>query len=209
MVKVVSVPRRGPEGSAVPVGSSAPGLLVLVTGVPGTGKSRVADAAGRHLGAAVFAHDWAMSGLRPYPQIQEALDAMEPPGHRAVGWSILAALARSELRRGRSVVLDGVARSEEIDLCRHLANEEAARMLLVATECSDVDLHRQRIEGRQRSIPDWYELSWKHVARARAGWVTPLSADLVLDGARPWRENAALLQRRIDSVAAERSYRAE
>lgn len=182
---------------------------MLVTGVPGTGKSTVADAAGRHLGAAVFAHDWAMSGLRPYPELQHALDATDPPGHRAVGWSILGALARSELRRGRSVILDGVARSEEIGLCRRLADEETARLVLVATECSDVDLHRQRIEGRQRSIPEWYELSWEHVARARAGWVMPAGADLVLDAAQPWEENAALLQNRIDSVAVERSYRAE
>lgn len=52
-------------------------------------------------------------------------------------------------------VLEGVARGEEIALCRQLADEEGRPMLLVATECSDVDLHRRRTEGRQRSIPGW------------------------------------------------------
>ena len=85
-------------------------LLVLVTGLPGTGKSTMAEIASRELGAPVLGHDWAMSGLRPYPEMQRALDAMDPPGHRGVGWSLLWALARSQLRRGSSVVLDGVAR---------------------------------------------------------------------------------------------------
>ena len=59
-----------------------------MTGLPGTGKSTAADAAGAHLGAAVLAHDWAMSGLRPYPELQRALDTIDF-GHRQVGWSIL------------------------------------------------------------------------------------------------------------------------
>ena len=85
-------------------------LLVLITGLPGTGKSTMAEIAARELGAALLGHDWAMSGLRPYREIQGALDAMDPPGHRDVGWSILWALARAQLRMGSSVVLDGVGR---------------------------------------------------------------------------------------------------
>ena len=92
--------------------------LVLVTGLPGTGKSTVAEATAEVFGAAVLGHDWAMSGLRPYQELQDALDAMEPSGHRVVGWSILYALAAAQLRAGRSVVLDGVARRSEIAACR-------------------------------------------------------------------------------------------
>jgi len=87
--------------------------LVLVTGLPGTGKSTMAEIAAEALGAPVLGHDWAMSGLRPYPEIQTALDEMDPSGHRAVGWSIISALAREQLRRGSSVVLDGVARKRD------------------------------------------------------------------------------------------------
>jgi predicted kinase len=106
---------------------TTPPLLVVVTGLPGAGKSTVAHEAARRLGAAVLAHDWAMSGLSPYSEVQRALEAMEPPGHGVVGWSVLRALARSELRRGRSIVLDGVARPAEIDLCSRLAAEEGPR----------------------------------------------------------------------------------
>jgi predicted kinase len=104
-----------------------------------------------------------MSGLRPYPELQAVLDAMEPPGHRPVGWSILCVLARSQLRRGCSVVLDGVARTSEASHCRALASEENARFILIMTECDDAGLHRERVAGRQRRIPNWYELDWDHL----------------------------------------------
>jgi predicted kinase len=167
---------------------------VLVTGVPGTGKSTVADHAGRLLGAAVLAHDWAMSSLRPYPELQETLGSMDPPGHRAVGWSILRSLARSELRRDRSVVLDGVAREPEVASCRELVSTEDAELVLVAAECSDAELHRDRVVGRRRLIPDWYELEWGHVATARETWNHPTGVDLVLDASLPWGRNAAKLE---------------
>jgi predicted kinase len=170
---------------------------VLVTGVPGTGKSTVADAAGGQLGAAVLAHDWAMSGLRPYAELQRALDTIDF-GHRHVGWSILAALARSELRRGHDVVLDGVARAREIARFRDVAAEERARLVLVVTECPDVAVHRSRIEGRRRAIPDWYELDWDHVQRARDTWVTVPDPDLVLDSGAPVSQNLHLLHSLLD-----------
>jgi hypothetical protein len=174
---------------------SVPGpLLVLVTGLPGTGKSTMADVAAAELGAPVLAHDWAMSGLRPYPELQEALDAMGPRGHRGVGWSILWALARSQLRRGHSVVLDGVARAPEVAGSRAVASEEDAPSFVVMTQCPDPDLHRSRIEGRQRGIPGWYELDWDHVARARAEWEALDDVDVVLDTAETVGQNTASLR---------------
>jgi hypothetical protein len=166
---------------------------VLVTGLPGTGKSTMAEIAAAGLGAPVLGHDWAMSGLRPYPELQVALDAMGRRGHRGVGWSILWALARSQLRRGQPVVLDGVARAAEVAGTRALAREEGASCLVVMTECSDPALHRSRIEGRRRAIPGWYELDWEHVARARSEWEPLDGVDVVLDATSTVAQNAASL----------------
>ena len=168
-------------------------LLVLITGLPGTGKSTMADVAGRALGAPVLAHDWAMSGLRPYPELQDALDTMGVRGHRGVGWSLLWALARSQLRLGTSVVLDGVARDADVEGTRLVARDEGAGSVAILTSIRDAELHRSRVEGRQRLIPDWYELDWDHVARARASWVPPADVDLVLEAADPVEDNAARL----------------
>jgi predicted kinase len=169
-------------------------LVVLVTGLPGTGKSTMADVAAAELGAPVLGHDWAMSGLRPYPELQDALDAMGLRGHRGVGWSILWALARSQLRRGAPVVLDGVARAPEVAGTRALAREEGAPSLVVMTQCPDPELHRSRVEGRQRGIPGWYELDWEHVARARSAWEPLVDVDVVLETVATVTRNADVLR---------------
>jgi predicted kinase len=168
--------------------------VVLITGLPGSGKSTMAEAAGRALGAPVLSHDWAMSGLRPFVEVQDALDSMGARGHRGVGWSLLWALARSQLRLGSSVVLDGVARDSEVDVTRTLAAEEGVESLVVMTTCRDARLHRARVEGRRRHIPNWYELDWDHVGRARSSWLPPEGLDLVLDAGTPVEENAERLR---------------
>jgi hypothetical protein len=187
--------RRASQLRQVVMSDTGPNpLLVLVTGLPGTGKSTMADVAAAELGAPVLGHDWAMSGLRPYPEIQEALDVMGLRGHRGVGWSILWALARSQLRRGLAVVLDGVARAPEVEGTRALAREEGVPSLVVLTECSDAELHRSRIEGRQRGIPGWYELDWDHVARARGEWEELDDINVVLGETATIAQNAASLR---------------
>jgi len=168
--------------------------LVLITGLPGSGKSTMAEVAGQALAAPVLGHDWAMSGLRPFPEVQATLDTMGPRGHRGVGWSLLWALARSQLRLGSSVVLDGVAREPEVEWTREVALEEGAGCLVVMTSCRDAGLHRSRVEGRQRRIPNWYELDWDQVERARASWVSPGGLDLVVDACEPADENADALR---------------
>ena len=166
----------GPDGAEV-----GQPVLVLVTGLQGTGKSTVAGLAANLLGAPVIAHDWAMSGLRPFPELQAALDAMDPPGHGRVGWSLLRALAQSQLRRRSSVVVDGVARAPQVETLRRLAAEEGARFLAIMTECSDLELHRSRVDGRKRGIPGWYELDWNHVEESRKSWDPNMAVDLTVD----------------------------
>lgn len=169
-------------------------LVVLVTGLQGSGKSTMAVVAGEALDAPVLGHDWAMSGLRPFPELQDALDSMGLRGHRGVGWSLLWALARSQLRLGSSVVLDGVAREPEVRETRRVAAEEGAGSVVVMTSCDDAGLHRARVEGRRRQIPNWYELDWDHVERARSSWVDPEGIDLVLDAAASVEANALQLR---------------
>jgi hypothetical protein len=163
----------------------------------------MAEVAGRALGAPVLGHDWAMSGLRPFDEVQAALDTMGLRGHRGVGWSLLWALARSQHRLGSSVVLDGVARDPEVAGTRQVAGEEGAGSVVVLTSCEDAGLHRERMEGRQRGIPNWYELNWEHVERSRATWVPPDGPDLVLRAEEPVADNAD----RLRALLAERSSR--
>jgi predicted kinase len=167
--------------------------LVLLTGPPATGKSTLADAAGAALDAPVLGWDWAMGGLTGFEPLQAALRGMDRLSYRSVGWSILWNLATAQLRRGASVVLDGVARAPEVARTRELAGAEGATALVVATSCADAGLHRARVEGRQRGIPGWHELTWEHVAEVVAGWEPPDEADLRLDAAQPLEDNVGRL----------------
>lgn len=171
--------------------------LVLLTGPPATGKSSLADAAAAALAAPVLGWDWAMAGLTRFEALQEAMRGMDQPSYRSIGWSILWNLATAQLRRGSSVVLDGVARAPEMARTRELAAAERASVLVVATACTDPALHRSRVEGRRRGIPGWHELTWDHVARVVSGWEPPANADLHLDAADPLEDNVARLVGRL------------
>ena len=45
-----------------------------------------------------------------------------------------------------------------------------------------------------RGIPDWYELEWDHVARARSEWVPLDDVDVVLDAVHQVTDNADALR---------------
>lgn len=169
--------------------SERPPFLVLITGVAGTGKSTLAEAAADLLAAPVLGWDWAMASLTRFEAIQEALKAGSREQYVEVGWAILCNLATEQLRQSRSVVLDGAARDSEIGLIRQTAADTDATMFVVATGCSDVAVHRARVEGRRRGIPGWHELEWSYVAAARERWEPPRDADLYLDAADPLDSN--------------------
>lgn len=153
--------------------------LALFTGAPCTGKSTLAEAAATALGAPVLAWDWAMAGLTWCPPIQDTIESLDRPTHRRVGWTILANLAEAQLRHGRSVILDGVARDEHVATIRDLARRYGARSVVTLTTCTDRDRLHARSHGRQRAIPGWHELTWEHVGSFE--WQPPHDLDHTID----------------------------
>jgi predicted kinase len=176
--------------------------LVLVTGPPGTGKSTLAEAAAAAVGGPVLAWDWAMAGLTGFDDLQKALAGLDRLDYRRVGWSILWNLAVAQLRAGRGAVLDGCARAPEVEETRRLAAAEGAEAVTVLTSCRDRDTHRDRIVGRVRAIPGWYELAWDHVSGFLDRWEPP-DADLALDATDPLHENVARLTSALAAGSAQ------
>jgi len=116
---------------------------------------------------------------------------------RRVGWAVLWNLATAQLRQGRAVVLDGVAREVEVAGTRDIAKSAGATAVVVLTSCRDLALHRTRIEGRIRDIPGWHELDWNHVDQFLDRWRAPGDIDLQLDATDPIDGNVAMLIDRL------------
>jgi predicted kinase len=172
--------------------------LVVVTGWPAAGKSTVAEALGVALPGTVISFDWVMSGLRSFPDVWATVEA-SPEHQREVGWTLMGRIAELQFRIGASVVMDLVARDASLALWQALADRYDAKVCVIECVCEDEDLHRQRVEGRDRGIPGWYELTWEQVRRTRDGYLPLSSPDkLVLDAAVPPELS---LQRALDHVA--------
>jgi len=173
-----------------------PPVLVLVAGLQGTGKSAIAGGVAHELQIPLLAWDWLMGGLTEFEPVQDAFRAMGREEYRRAGWVQLLQLARLQLVHGTSVVIDGLARAGEVEAVRALAAELDARSLVVLTTCA-VDVQRTRIEGRQRAIPGWYELTWEHVAETRTRWVGLPDVDLELDETGTVAQHVATVVRRM------------
>jgi diadenosine tetraphosphate (Ap4A) HIT family hydrolase/predicted kinase len=168
-------------------GSRQP-LLVVFSGLPGTGKSTLADAAAEWLQAPVFVKDeleatlW-RSGIRREGNSGWA------------GYELLTTLARGQLSRSQTAILDSVATTEQIRMpWRALSAEYAMPMRIVETMCSDAAIHRARLSVRRRGIPGWPELTWEDAVQVAARYEPWPEEHLVLDAIQPLADNLASLR---------------
>jgi|SRR5687768_12206766 len=160
--------------------------LILFSGLPGTGKSTLAEAIGRDLGIPVFAKDWLEATLirsELKPTIQE-----KPLGF--AGYELLTILAERQLMLGQSVILDSVAASQTIRRTwQGLAEKYGADCRVIECICSDETLHRARLNSRKRNIPGWHELEWSEVERVKQQYSAWDAERLILDMAELFDEN--------------------
>ena len=162
--------------------------LIVFTGLPGAGKSTIAEAVGRAQGIPVFAKDWLEAvlrrcQLRPYPEQNEMTLGY-------AGYELLTTLTERQLYLGQSVILDRVASTGSIRRqWRELAQKYGAAWRVIECVCSDEALHHGRLSGRSRGIPGWPELTWADVEKVRA-YYAPWEEDrLILDAVNPVERN--------------------
>ena len=135
--------------------------LILMGGLPGSGKSTVADGISRALGCPMLSVD-PLDAAMKRAGIDDALT-----GRAAYG--VAEAAADEQLRLGHSVIIDAVNPVEPARLMwRMLAAKHGVPMRVVVCLCRDVDLHRVRVEARVRNIAGFPELTWDRVVRRMA-----------------------------------------
>ena len=160
--------------------------LIIFTGLPGTGKTSIAEAVARELGIPVFAKDWLEATLIRC----ELKPAENGPRLGSAGYRLITTLAERQLQLGQSVILDSVASTLSIRAeWRALAQAHRADWRVIECICSDEAAQRNRLGVRQRGIPDWHELDWAEVERVKAYYAPWDEERLILDAVRPLKEN--------------------
>jgi predicted kinase len=164
--------------------------LIVFSGLPGTGKSALAETIGRESGIPVFAYDWLMGVIEPFEIVPSSLMRAE------IGYGLLTRLAQRQLLLGQSALLDCVVGwTSKREEWRQIAAESGASFYAIETICSDEALHRARLEGRTRGIPGWHELTWADIERSRSNYQAWTFERLVVDAVHPLEQNLEQVRR--------------
>jgi len=152
--------------------------MIIFSGLPGTGKSTLAESLARQLSIPVFARDWLEAVL-----LQNDLQTTSSDRSLGyVGYELLTTLAERQLMLGQSVILDSVAATLSIRKAwRELSGRYQAKWLVVECVCSDESLHRSRLSTRKRNIPGWHELEWSDIETVKKYYQAWDEERLVLD----------------------------
>ena len=140
-------------------------ILFVFSGLPGTGKSTLAQGLAGRLKAAYVRID----------TIEQALRDLFGRPIQAEGYELSYALARDQLRLGLDVVADScnpVAATREA--WAKVAAEGGARHVDIEVICPDLLEHRHRVEHRTATVPGLKRPSWEEVRnRDYEPWTRP------------------------------------
>ena len=157
-------------------------ILIIFSGLPGTGKTTIAKLVAGEQAATYLRIDTIEQCLR------SALTLGEDIGE--VGYLVSYALARTNLELGGSVVADSVNPVQATrQAWRSVAASAGAAALEIEIVCSDPAEHERRIQARQTDIAGLKLPGWSSVvSRTYEQWSEPR---LVIDTARMTAPEAA------------------
>ena len=140
--------------------------IVVMAGLPGSGKSTIAEILASRVGATVVSVDPIESAI-----LSAGIDADQPTGLAA--YLVAETIAESVLQGGHSVVVDAVNAVEPARMqWGNLAERSGAILRVVEVVCSDEALHRERLDKRVRGLPHLEELTWRAVEQSLEGYET-------------------------------------
>lgn len=155
--------------------------IIAFTGLPGTGKSTLAERLARTIRTPAFAGDWMLGALTPY----RILGGLERDAFISLHNNILETLVVRQLLLDQSAITDCVLDDETARKWAGIADEHGASLRVVECVCSDIDLHKSRVDGRVRGIPGWHEIDWQHVENMRVEFPQLTVERLQVDAVEP------------------------
>lgn len=140
------------------------GRLVVVSGLPGVGKTSIAEIIAARTGSVHLSID----------VVEESILACGLPSGWQVGVAAYEAarvMAEQNLRLGHDVVVDAVNDSEPArQTWRSAASRTGAHIDFVHLQISDLHEHERRLKGRDRGLVHVGEPTWTQVQHRRADY---------------------------------------
>ena len=159
-------------------------MLIVMAGLPGAGKSTIAEILGGRLSASVVSVDPIESAI-----LKAGIDGDQPTGLAA--YLVAETIAGLVLESGHNVIVDAV---NGVDPAREqwvgLAKSTGETLRFIEVVCSDSELHRVRLEARVNRLPQLNEGSWHAVEQSLdeySPWsgVSAAVPRITLDSTRP------------------------
>ena len=131
-------------------------MLIVFSGLPGTGKTTIANDLAATTGAVYLRIDTIEQAIRNSGALARDVGRS--------GYMVANELARSNLRLGRTVIVDCVNPVLESRIAwSEIASQASSRLANIHVICSDKDEHRRRVETRMVDIPGLTPPTWQSV----------------------------------------------
>jgi predicted kinase len=171
-------------------------MIVVISGLPGTGKTAVAAEVARRADAVHLSID----------TIEDALLGAGFPHSWTTGvaaYEAVRAAAEQNLDLGRVVVVDAVNDSEPArETWRRAAATTSAALMFVLLTLDDEVEHRRRLEGRSRNLKNVLEPSWEDVRRRRASFEPWTDVHMRVSAREPMQHIAGVILTRLSAPPA-------
>ncbi len=156
--------------------------VIVVSGLPGCGKSTVAEGLAEKLSLPIFSVDPIESAM-----IQSGFKRGFETGLAA--YLVAETLATEQLKLGISTIIDAVNPVQEArDMWKQLAHKHDAQLMII--ECVlKKDIHKQRIDARVRNIEGIPEVTWQDVEDRRDEYLKWQEERLILDTSNTMENN--------------------
>jgi predicted kinase len=150
--------------------------LIVLSGLPGSGTTVLAEGLSRALSIPIFAIDTIETAMA-----RAGLDKAETS---TAAYEVARALADEHLRLRHSVIVDAVNPAEAPRAgWRNLTTKHRVSLKIIECVCSDEAIQRQRIESRVGNIAGM-QLTWPRFLQRRAEYEAWTDPRLVLDTSR-------------------------